>query len=338
MAELIPLHRDVLTLPIHKIVEPEFQLRIYYDEEKLLELANSMEAEGMFYPLMVSERGDGTYEVHAGSRRLRAARLKKYDEVPAVIVHLDGPAHALQLALAENLQHQDLDPFEEARGFLRLVYEYGMSQKEVAESLKQSEAFIRKRLALLSLPESVQDRIASGELGLHYVSTLVKLPTGEEQAHYANLAVDKNLTQSEMREFIAKDQESEVRVATKGISVEKIVARVAIQKRWFRKITDKVNFRNMSAEERRQIASELQGLETILRTTREFFATEGVKFAERTTVPGGIQGAPNNHGQEWTTRDIARITANDRPSDKVLARELGRTTGAIAVMRSKMGR
>ncbi len=338
MGELISLHREVLTLPIDKIVEPEFQLRVYYDEGKLLELADSMEAEGMFYPLMVSDRGDGTYEVHAGSRRLRAARLKKYDEVPAVLVQLDGPAHALQLALAENLQRQDLDPFEEARGFLRLVYEYRMSQKEVAESLKQSEAFIRKRLALLSLPESVQDRIASGELGLHYVSTLVKLPTGEEQTHYAKLAVDKNLTQAELRAFIAKDQESEVRVATKGISVEKIVARVAIQKRWFRKMTGKVNFRNMSAEERQQIASELQDLETILRTTRGFFATQESKSTERSALSGGFQGTPNNHGQEWTTRDINRITAKDRPSDEVLAKELGRTAGAIAVMRSKMGR
>ena len=338
MGELFHLHREVLTLPVSKIVEPEFQLRVYYDEEKLLELANAMEAEGMFYPLMVSDRGDGTYEVHAGSRRLRAARLKKYDEVPVVIVKLDGPAHALQLALMENLQRQDLDPFEEARGFLRLVYEYGMSQKEVAASLKQSEAFIRKRLALLSLPESVQDRLASGELGLHYASTLVKLSTGEEQSHYANLAVDKNLTQAELRAFIAKDQELEVRVVTKGVSVEKIIAQVAIQKRWFRKVTGKINLRNMSAEERQRIAHELQDLETVIRTTRGFFATQEAKSANEVVFSGYVQHTPNNHGQEWTTRDLNRITAKDRPSDDILSGELGRTRAAIAGMRSKIGK
>lgn len=275
MTEPANMHREVLTLPINAIVEPEFQLRVYYDEEKLLELAESMEAEGMFYPLIVRDQGDGTYEVLTGSRRLRAARLKKYTTVPGFVVRPSDPAHALLLALAENLQRQDLDPFEEARGFLRLVYEYGMSQKEVAERLKQSENLIRKRLGLLSLPERVQDRIASGELGLQYVPLLVKLQTDEEQIYYADLAIHKHLTLAELRTLIAAEQESDARVAPRGVSVEKLIAQIAIQKRWFRKATGKVRSRNISADERRLICSELQDLESILRKAREYFADDG---------------------------------------------------------------
>jgi ParB family transcriptional regulator, chromosome partitioning protein len=144
MGKLIPIRREVKTLPIEKMVEPEFHLRVYYDEVKLRELADSLELEGMFHPLLVSERKDGLYEVHAGSRRLRAARLKGFEVVPVVIIEPDGPAHALQIALSENLQRQDLDPFEEARGFLRLVFEYGMSQKEVARSLSQTEVNVSR--------------------------------------------------------------------------------------------------------------------------------------------------------------------------------------------------
>lgn len=333
MGQLIALKRDSVMLPVNLILEPDFQLRVKYDEEELLNLGNSLEAEGMFYPLLVNDR-DGKYELIIGSRRKRAAQLKGFLEVPAIVLKIDDPAHVLRIALTENLQRQDLDPFEEARGFLRLIYEYKMSQKEVAKSLSQSEPFINKRLALLALPEAVQEFIAKGELGLHYVSTIAKIPTGEDQTRYARLAIEKNLTQAELRAFIAQEKDDYQRVVTKGVSIEKIIARATIQKKWFRNIVGKMNFKNMTAQERSQIVNELRDLETVIRTTRELVSLPTHVFGHAGNI-GNDHSSPNNHGQEWTPRDLNRISSPSRPSDDVLAKELGRTPGAIAAMRSK---
>lgn len=334
MGQLIALKRESVMLPLDTILEPEFQLRVHYDEAKLLELGNSLEAEGMFYPLLVNDR-DGKYELIIGSRRKRAAQLKGFLEVPAIVLKIDDPAHVLRIALTENLQRQDLDPFEEARGFLRLIYEYKMSQKEVATSLSQSEQFINKRLALLALPEAVQELIAKGKLGLHYVSTIVRIPTGQDQTRYAQLAVEKNLTQAELKAYISQEKDHYQRVVTKGVSIEKIIARVAIQKRWFRNISGKMNFRNMTAQERSRIVDALRDLETAIRTTRELVAIPAQVFGQASSSVRADSSPPNNHGQEWTTRDLKRISASDRAGDDVLAKQLGRTPAAIAAMRSK---
>jgi ParB family transcriptional regulator, chromosome partitioning protein len=195
MTNLVRLRGEPVSLRIDSIVEPEFQLRINYEQEALDALGNSLSEEGMLYPLLVWKHGESGYELIAGSRRLRAAKIRGYTEIPAYIVDAKSPEHAIRLALTENLQREDLDPFEEARGFLRLIFEYKMSQKEIARSLSKTEAFIRNRLALLSLPEIVQEMIASGKLGLQFVNRLGRLPTGEEQVKYANLVVNSGLTQ-----------------------------------------------------------------------------------------------------------------------------------------------
>ncbi|HWO43813.1 MAG TPA: ParB/RepB/Spo0J family partition protein [Candidatus Eisenbacteria bacterium] len=152
-----------LTVDTDRITPSPFQPRRSFDEAKIEELASSIRNQGIIQPLVARPKGDGTYELIAGERRWRAAIKAGLSRVPVVIRHATDQ-EALQLALVENLQREDLNPIEEANGYRRLQEEFHWSQEEMAEKVGKSRPAIANAMRLLSLPAEVQQEVAAGNL------------------------------------------------------------------------------------------------------------------------------------------------------------------------------
>ena len=160
---------------VDRITPSPFQPRRTFDEAKIEELAASIRNQGIIQPLVVRRKGDG-YELIAGERRWRAAMRAGLTQVPIVV--RDASDHeALQLALVENLQREDLNPIEEANGYRRLQEEFQWSQEEMAEKVGKSRPAIANSMRLLSLPTEVQQEVSSGNLPAGQARALLGLHT-----------------------------------------------------------------------------------------------------------------------------------------------------------------
>jgi ParB family transcriptional regulator, chromosome partitioning protein len=164
-----------LRIAIDRITPSPFQPRRSFDEAKIEELAVSIRSQGIIQPLVVRRREDH-YELIAGERRWRAAMRAGLAEVP-VVTREASDHEALQLALVENLQREDLNPIEEASGYRRLQEEFNWSQEEMAEKVGKSRPAIANALRLLSLPKDVQHEVALGKLPAGQARALLGLPT-----------------------------------------------------------------------------------------------------------------------------------------------------------------
>lgn len=182
-----------LNLPIQKIEPNPFQPRKHFDPEELQTLAESISKYGVIQPLTVRELDSGYYQIIAGERRWRAARMAGLDEVPAVIVEADDKT-AAELALIENLQRQDLDPIEEAQGYKRLLDEYGMTQEQIAASVGKSRPAIANALRLLQLPEDLLDLLSDGTITPGHARAMLSLPDEQQQRDVAERIVRNELS------------------------------------------------------------------------------------------------------------------------------------------------
>lgn len=150
-------------LPISKIEPRAEQPRNVFDEQGIEELADSIREHGVIQPLTVREIDNGYYQIIAGERRWRASRIAGLDEVPARIIQADDKK-TTELALVENLQRENLNPAEEARGYRMLMTEYGMTQEETAQRVGKSRPAVANSLRLLSLPDEILDMLEKGEI------------------------------------------------------------------------------------------------------------------------------------------------------------------------------
>jgi ParB family transcriptional regulator, chromosome partitioning protein len=167
--------RATLEVAVDRITPSPFQPRRSFDEAKIEELAASIRNQGIIQPLVVRPRGDG-FELIAGERRWRAAMKAGLNKVP--VVTRDASDHeALQLALVENLQREDLNPIEEAAGYRRLQEEFHWSQEEMAEKVSKSRPAIANSLRLLALPPEVQQEVTAGNLPAGQARALLGLHT-----------------------------------------------------------------------------------------------------------------------------------------------------------------
>ncbi len=163
----------LLRIPLALIEVGTLQPRGRFDEAALEELAASIREKGLLQPIVVRPKGDG-YELVAGERRFRAAQRAGLSEIPAIVRELDDQA-ALEAALIENLQREDLSPVEEARGYARLA-EMGLSHQEIAERVGKSRAAVTNALRLLQLPEEVLRALDEGQISAGHARALLMLP------------------------------------------------------------------------------------------------------------------------------------------------------------------
>ena len=180
-------------LPLHKVEPNPDQPRQDFDEEELQSLADSIAIHGVVQPLTVREIRSGYYQIIAGERRWRAARLAGLSEIPAVIVDADDKK-TMELALIENLQRQDLNVVEEALGYRTLMDEYGLTQEETAARVGKSRPAVANALRLLGLPKAVLDLLRSGQLTAGHGRAVLSLKTEKQQVDTATKIVNLGLS------------------------------------------------------------------------------------------------------------------------------------------------
>ena len=187
------------TLPIYKVEPNPDQPRRDFDEEELQALADSINEHGIIQPLTVRELPNGYYQIIAGERRWRAARLAGLPEVPVVIIEADDKK-AMELALIENLQRQDLNPVEEALGYRTLMDDYGLTQEDAAKRVGKSRPAVANALRLLSLSSEVLEKVRSGALSAGHARAVLILKTDKKQLEAAQkiIALGLSVRQAEL--------------------------------------------------------------------------------------------------------------------------------------------
>ena len=182
-----------VTLPISQVEPGLNQPRKRFDPESLEELRQSIELHGIIQPLTVRRLSTGYYQIIAGERRWRAAKAAGLAEVPAVIIEADD-RKVMELGLIENLQREDLNPAEEARGYQVLMSEYGLTQEQLAQRMGKSRPAIANTLRLLALPEEVLNLVEEGLISAGHARTLLSLPSPKLQMECAQRIVAENLS------------------------------------------------------------------------------------------------------------------------------------------------
>jgi len=160
---------------IGKIVANEYQPRTNFDEESLNELANSIRENGVIQPLIVVSKGDGTYSLIAGERRLRASKQIGLPTVPVVIREVSGDDELLELALIENVQRKDLNPLEEAEAYEKLINVFSYTQEQAALKVGKKRSTVTNRLRLLQLPDFIKEDIKNNILTEGHARALLRL-------------------------------------------------------------------------------------------------------------------------------------------------------------------
>ena len=194
---------ELLTLPISKVEPRGQQPREYFDETALQELADSIARFGLIQPITVRKLDTGYYQIIAGERRWRASRLAGLEEVPVRVIEADDRRTA-ELALVENLQREDLNPIEEAKGYKTLIEEYGLTQEEAAKSVGKSRPAVTNAMRLLSLSPKVLELVEKNQLSAGHARALVPLTDAKRQQEAAQEVMDRGLSVRKTEQLAAR--------------------------------------------------------------------------------------------------------------------------------------
>ncbi len=193
----------IAEIPIDAIAPNPLQPRHVFEPEKLAELAQSIRANGIIQPLIVRRAGPDRYELVAGERRWRAARMAGLDTVPALVQEL-ADERLLEITLVENIQREDLNPIELAQAFHRMGQELGLSHEEIGRRTGKDRSTVTNTLRLLRLPEPVQVLLAERRLSMGHARALLALPTAEEQIDLAEKAAKHGLSVRRVERLVQK--------------------------------------------------------------------------------------------------------------------------------------
>jgi len=180
----------------------KYQPRTQMDPGAIAELAESIKAQGVIQPILARPLGDGHFEIIAGERRWRAAKLAGLDSIPVLVREVRDDL-ALAMALIENIQREDLNPIEEAAGIQRLIDEFSMTHEAAAETVGRSRSGVTNLLRLLSLAKPVQDMVLRGNLDMGHARALLALP-GAKQIELASLVLAKDLSVRQTEHLVAQ--------------------------------------------------------------------------------------------------------------------------------------
>ena len=208
-----------LLLPLQKIEPNRLQPRKSFNEEELAALADSIRQHGVIQPLTVRLLDTGYYQIIAGERRWRAARMAGLREVPVVIIEADDKK-AMELALIENLQRADLTPIEEARGYQQLIGEYGLTQEQVADRVSKSRPAVANAMRLLSLPDELLSMVESGKLTAGHARALLSIKDERQQLAVAQKVVNLQLSVRQTEAMCKKLLKAEQKPEPKPVEVD----------------------------------------------------------------------------------------------------------------------
>ena len=208
-----------LLLPLQKIEPNRLQPRKSFNEEELAALADSIRQHGVIQPLTVRLLDTGYYQIIAGERRWRAARMAGLREVPVVIIEADDKK-AMELALIENLQRADLTPIEEARGYQQLIGEYGLTQEQVADRVSKSRPAVATAMRLLGLPDELLSMVESGKLTAGHARALLSIKDERQQLAVAQKVVNLQLSVRQTEAMCKKLLKAEQKPEPKPVEVD----------------------------------------------------------------------------------------------------------------------
>ena len=215
-----PEEKSSLYLPISQVESCAGQPRKQFDPDALADLADSIREHGIIQPLTVRKLQSGYYQIIAGERRWRAARMAGLDQVPAIVIEADD-RKAMELAMIENLQREDLNPIEEAEGYRQLMEQYNLTQEETAQRVGKSRSVVANALRLLNLCPPVRAMVEDGRLSNGHARTILPLsPALQEKAADAILKSDLSVRQTELlvKKLTAEEKEK-LAVTTGGLEV-----------------------------------------------------------------------------------------------------------------------
>ncbi len=196
-----PDGQAVSMISLDQILPNRYQPRTTFVEAELEELAQSIKEHGVLQPIVIRRKGDGMYELIAGERRFRAAKIAGMTAIPALIRN-SNDEKALAVALVENIQRQNLNPMEEAKAYSRLMGEFGLTQDLVSRSVGKDRSSVANIMRLLSLPKAVQQLIESGAISLGHAKVLAGLSTEQTQLQLAQKIVSEQLSVRQIERMI----------------------------------------------------------------------------------------------------------------------------------------
>lgn len=217
-AEKSVASQEVIEVPVGKIVPNPHQPRLYFNEEKLDELARSIKEHGILQPLTVTKNGD-MYELIAGERRFQAAKRAGLQTVP-VIARQAEEQQKFELAITENVQRHDLNPIEEAKAYKRLMDEFHLNQEEVARKMGKSRSAVANSVRLLNLPVEIQRTVAEGKISEGHAKALLAIENSEKQRVLFEMIMASGLT---VREAEAKAREVSERPPKKAKAIDPVL-------------------------------------------------------------------------------------------------------------------
>lgn len=217
LSALIPMSDDILgkdepvaEISVSQIKANSFQPRRVFDEEKLEELANSINEHGVIQPVVIRRLKSGKYELVVGERRLRACQKLGLEKIPAVVKEFTD-RQMMEIALVENIQRQDLNPIEEAYAYKRLLDEFRLTQEQLAVRVAKSRSFIANMVRLLNLPPMIIDSLTNNKLTVGHARPILAINNEETQLRVAAEIINRNLSVRETENIIKKIVEEEKR-------------------------------------------------------------------------------------------------------------------------------
>ncbi|MGZ3773777.1 MAG: ParB/RepB/Spo0J family partition protein [Pseudobdellovibrionaceae bacterium] len=213
---------------IDKLSSGQYQPRTHFEKEPLQELAQSIKENGILQPIVARRTASGKLEIVAGERRWRAAQLAGLHEVPVILRNFNDK-EALELAIVENVQREDLNPIEEAEGYSRLISEFKLSQQQVAEKVGKDRATVANAVRLLALPEEVKNMISANELSVGHAKVLLSLPDPKRQVEFAKKVLKEKIAVRKLEKLVqsvvkGKEDELIVPSATNSKITDKLIA------------------------------------------------------------------------------------------------------------------
>lgn len=214
IVDQVPPESRVWQIAIDKMVPGAYQPRKNFEKESLAELANSIKENGVIQPITVRKRKEGGYEIIAGERRWRAAQAAGLHEIPAIIKTMTD-REALQIALIENIQREDLDPIEEAESYQRLIEEFSLSQQEAAEKVGKERSSVANALRLLALPLEIREMLSKKQISVGHAKAILSLTDKAKQINFAKRVAESGISVRGLENEIKAAQNSALKANDK---------------------------------------------------------------------------------------------------------------------------
>jgi ParB family transcriptional regulator, chromosome partitioning protein len=237
---------QVNVIDIQKIMPNRYQPRKNFDEESLKELADSIKEKGVIQPVIVTDLGNGRYELVAGERRLRASRMAGLIEIPVIIKDFSDE-DKIEIALIENIQREDLNPIEEAMAFKEIIEKLNINQDELAKKIGKNRSSIANTLRLLKLPETIREKVIKGEITEGHARAVMMLEDVDKMILFTNYIIENGLSVREAERDV-KDFEEKPKKNVSRETKKRDNSMIEIEERFVQSIGAKVEIKGSQAK------------------------------------------------------------------------------------------